>query len=93
MLFVGLIGGFDTESGLIAPFPRPAENPRASAVLSLESGRLSVASGELSRRKRKIFQAEFLLRQECSKHETQGCFRPDRIARSQGGANSLPGQP
>jgi len=38
MLFVGLIGGFDTESGLIAPVPASCRNPRASAVLSLESG-------------------------------------------------------
>ena len=68
MLFVGLIGDFDAEAGLIAPFPRPAEIPdrllhRRSSLQIIRRVR------GVERRKRKILYAEFLLRQERSKHE------------------------
>ena len=68
MLFVGLIGGFDTETGLIAPFARPAEIPERLLRRHSSLEIIRRVRG-VERRERKILHAEFLLRQERSKHE------------------------
>ena len=68
MIFMGLVGDFDAEAGLIAPFPRPAEIPERLLRRHSSLEIIRRVRG-VERRKRKILYAEFLLRQECSKHE------------------------
>ena len=68
VLFVRLVGDFDAETGLIAPFARPAEIPDR---LLRRHPRLEIVHRirGVERRKRKILQAKFLLGQERSEHE------------------------
>ena len=68
VLLVGLIGDFDAQAGLIAPFARSAEIP--DRLLHRRPGLQVVRRvRRVERRKRKILDAEFLLRQERSEHE------------------------